>query len=579
MRISRVCIENYRNLKHIDVELGNIVTLIGDNNSGKSNFLRAISIPLIADDDGTSKRLLWNDINRDAKALYYNYLQTNKQKIIDGTLDVAEFERIIPSVVIRLEILPGEKEHYYVNDILIYDDGRFVGGILYQFFVKDPGELLERVKVILSTEPQETSVQQSLLPMDLYSYSITIPGKEIKISYDVRARFKSIDLPAERDNFASNAYKLGSKELSDLFVKKLTPEAKGEIEKAYNTFFETVKSEGKLDDILNWQRFSDIPNAQDFFHQIKISPNIPLMSAVLGGVRLNYDDEEMFLQGLGHRNLILIAVLLNSYFDKKDVGFRLMTVEEPEAHLCVSNVLLVSSLLRFFSQNNHNTQIIMSTHNAEMVNKMGLDNAIVIHEGNAYALVSELSSTERDYLSAHPNVDLFKLFYSRKTILVEGITEELLIKSYLQTQSELHDIKVLSFHKGFRKIIDIWKKINKATKNKLGIVRDYDNQPKAQEEHEALQDDNVIVRTTQRYTLETDITYDNFELLKEKYGALYGWTGLTIEQLQKDWRDNRKTDVMLQICHDLVYGKLTGFIMPKHIREILSFMQGDDHAD
>ena len=44
MRISRVRIDNYRNLRHVDVELGNIVALIGENNSGKSNFLRALSI-------------------------------------------------------------------------------------------------------------------------------------------------------------------------------------------------------------------------------------------------------------------------------------------------------------------------------------------------------------------------------------------------------------------------------------------------------------------------------------------------------------------------------------------------------
>ena len=40
MRISRVRIKNYRNLKHVDVELGNIVTLIGENNSGKHTVRR-----------------------------------------------------------------------------------------------------------------------------------------------------------------------------------------------------------------------------------------------------------------------------------------------------------------------------------------------------------------------------------------------------------------------------------------------------------------------------------------------------------------------------------------------------------
>lgn len=35
MRISRAIIKNYRNLKDVDVRLENLVTLIGENNSGQ----------------------------------------------------------------------------------------------------------------------------------------------------------------------------------------------------------------------------------------------------------------------------------------------------------------------------------------------------------------------------------------------------------------------------------------------------------------------------------------------------------------------------------------------------------------
>ena len=58
MRISRVQIENYRNLKKVDVNLDKIVTLIGENNSGKSNFLCAITLPLTSD-DGSGGKHLW----------------------------------------------------------------------------------------------------------------------------------------------------------------------------------------------------------------------------------------------------------------------------------------------------------------------------------------------------------------------------------------------------------------------------------------------------------------------------------------------------------------------------------------
>ena len=576
MRISRVRIDNYRNLRHVDVELGYIVALIGENNSGKSNFLRALSIPLSSDDTGTTKRLSWFDINKDAKKQYYEFLKANRASIIDSSLTVEAFLPQIPTVTIQMDITPETTEHYDVKDILV-DEDSWTGGIIYQFFIKSPEELLNRVRSILINEAEDDNVQMSLLPMELYDYSITVPGKGNKIAYDTLSRFRTVELPAERDNFASNADRLGSKALSDLLQKGLTSGSQVKIEKAYREFFNTVRTEGKLDTVLNWQQYSDIQNAQEFFKQISILPNMPQMSSILGSIRLGYEEENMFTQGLGHRNLILLTVLLNSYLNKEhDISFRLMTIEEPEAHLCISNVLLMTKLINIFSQKNKYTQIVYSTHNVEFVNKVGLDKVIVLHNGEAVGLKNELTETERDYLVANPNTDIFKLLYSKKAIIVEGITEELLIKSYLQTRADLNDIKVLSFHKGFTKIIDIWKKVNAGSGNKLGVVRDYDDEPGAKRDHEKRQSDYVIVRTTKGYTLETDITNLNYDLLKNKYGAEYGWSNLTADQLQKDWR-KKKSDVMLRICHDLINGELENFSMPPHIQQIIDFMQGDTH--
>lgn len=579
MKIYRVVIDNYRNLKKIDVTLNNIVTLIGENNSGKSNFLRALSIPLLSDDSGNSKRLSWYDINRDAKESYYSFLSDNKASIIDGSLSVEQFLPALPEVKIILYLQSNENEHYNVSEILCENEAEeWIGGICYRFYVKKPEELLERVRHILSSDSYNERTKMSLLPMEVFSFSITIPGKEKSISYETLARFRSVELPAERDSFASNSDKLGSKALSDLLQKGLTADSQVKIEEKYTEFFDTIREEGKLDSVLNWQDYSEIPNAQKFFQEISILPNMPQMSSIIGSVRLGYENDNMFAQGLGHRNLVLMSVILNSYINKeRDISFRLMTIEEPEAHLCSSNIQLMISLISIFGKKNSYTQIVYSTHNAEFVNKIGIDNVLVFHNGVAFNLGKELTDTERDYLTANPNTDIFKLFYSRKAVLVEGITEELLIKSYFQTRTDLSEIKVISFHKGFTKIIDIWKKINIGTKNRLGIVRDSDDQPKAQADHEKRQNEQVIVRTTKGYTLETDIVNSNYELLRSKYGEEYGWSAMTADEIQQDWRDNRKSDFMLRICHDMLNGELNAFVLPPHIQQIVDFMQGDSN--
>lgn len=578
MKISKVEIKNFRNLKDIDVELENIVALIGENNSGKSNFLRALELPLSSEDSGSSKRLSMSDINNDAINQYLTFLDTNRKEIIDSTVAIESFQALVPEISIRLYLTPESNEHYDITDILCQNmQKEWVGGIQYRFYVKEPEELLDHVRNVFADVPEISDIRASLLPMEFYTYSLTVPDKNNSISFETLSRFRAVSILAERDNFASNASKLGSKALSDVLQKKLSPESKAKIERKYVDFFNTIQEEGKLNSIINWQDYSEIPNAHDFFREISILPNMPSISSILGGIRLGYDDG-MHAQGLGHRNLVLMAVLLNSYMNKQhDISFRLIALEEPEAHLCNNNVLLIGSMLNIFSQKNKFTQIIYSTHDAELVNKLGIGKTIVFHNGNAYNLSKELSNTECDYLSANPNTDIFKLLYSQKVILVEGITEELLIKSYFLTRSDFNDIKVISFHKGYTKIIDIWKKVNHGTKNKLGVVRDYDNEPKAQADHEKLQDDQVIVRTTSGYTLETDITNSNYELLKEKYGEVYGWRQMTPDQIQEDWRNSKKSDVMLRICHDLINGELSDFILPPHIQEIIDFLQGVSH--
>ena len=57
MKISRVVIKNYRNIENIDIHLSDTVTLIGENNSGKSNFLRAITLPFFTDETSLSGKI------------------------------------------------------------------------------------------------------------------------------------------------------------------------------------------------------------------------------------------------------------------------------------------------------------------------------------------------------------------------------------------------------------------------------------------------------------------------------------------------------------------------------------------
>ena len=583
MRIRRVSIQNYRNLRNVDVSLGGLVTLVGENNSGKSNFLKAITLPLLSEEAAFRKDLSWYDINQEAKDDYYKFLTEHKEEIVTGETEIETLMQFVPEVSIMIELEAEPEEKYYIRTLCNEVRGNeLVASIKYRYYIEDPKVLFDRIRELLSQTDEIDKIKMSLLPMEQYVHRIVVPGKECNVNYEILSFFRYIALPVERDSFAANSDKLGSHALIDIFRQAIKAQDLAAIEKKYVEFFTTIKESGKLEEVLNWQNYSDVPNAKQFFDNIAIRPNMPAISSILGSIKLGYKDDSLSYQGLGHRNLILMMVLLNSYLEnRREIPFRLITVEEPEAHLCVNNILLMASFINIFSQKTGCSQLIYSTHNTEFVNKMGLDNVVVLHHGNAFCLKQELSDYERDYLTRHPNTDILNILFSRRVILVEGVTEELLIKSYLQTKPELNEIKVLSFHKGFKSIINIWKKANNGNGSKLGVIRDRDdNQEHAREEHESLQDEQVIVRTTEQYTLEPEIveTGDNCALLKREYGSIYGWTDKSKGQIQEDWRQ-RKTDVILRIIKDLASEKLSTFMMPRHIQEVIDFMQSEEITD
>lgn len=584
MKITRIIINNYRNLKSIDVPLNDTVAIIGENNSGKSNFLRALTLPFLSDEFSSSnKKLSWVDINNKAKQEYYQWLIDNQDAIKNGSISQTDFIKNMPVISVEVHLLPDNTEGFFVKELCFDIDGdEILYGLKYEYKPNKLQEIYEMVKHILKKETltEETlkEVKMNLLPIEYYSYSIYVPGKE-SVPYDVLKLYKYTSLEAERDDFSRTKEKIGSKSLVKLLQSGLSNDDKLTIEKEYTNFFEKIKSVSKMDSLINWQEYTEIADAKDFFAHISILPNMPQMQSLLSSIRLGYSDAELSLQGLGYRNLILLLVLIHSLMNTKDdTALHVLTIEEPEAHLCINNIRLMVSFLRIFTNKNPSTQLFYSTHNTEFINKMDLKNVIVIHDGQAFSFLDEFTDKELDYLTKNPNLDLFKLFFSKKCILFEGISEEMLIRAYIDSKDELSDIEPLSFHKGYIDIIKIWKKVNCNTSNRLGIIRDYDNQPSAKKKHDVYDDGkSICVRTTSEYTLESEFikTDNNYQVLKSKYGETFGWKDYDIEQMQKAWREAKASD-MLTICKDIANGNLPELKMPNHIQQVLDFLTQKD---
>ena len=579
MKISKVKVKNYRNIKDIDVDLNRLAIFIGDNNSGKSNLLKAITLPFLNSEVGSiSKKLGWHDINHVAKQNYFEFIEDNLESIKDNTIELEKFTEVIPSVSVQIHLKPEVGEEFYVNKwILSINEGEDIEyAIQYIFQMEKTKELLEHVKTVLKYEDTIENIKMNLLPMELYTYSIIVPTTKTSVGFNELNQFKYNALAAERDDFSNKQNQLGSKALVNLLNNKLTEQQKVKVEVSYERFFEDLKGISNLDGIFNWQDSSDIENAKTFFEEITLLPNMPSMHSLLNNVRLGYGEEYLHTQGLGYRNLVYLLVMMNSLENNDDDILNLLTIEEPEAHLCVSNEKLLSSFINSTINKVKNTQLFISTHSPEFVNKLELKNVVVVTEGNAFSLMSCMEHADLDYLAKKPNLDFLKFLFSRKCVLVEGPTEEMLIKSYLTNQKDLlNDIYVISLHKGFTKMIDLWLKVNEGSSNRLGIIRDFDDQPNAQRNHEKYNEHtNIWIKTTKSYTLETEFVEEegNFEMLKSYFEKNLNWDGIeTSELLSNKWR-KAKTNVMLRFCQDIGSEELKEIQLPQHIAGVLNFL-------
>ncbi len=72
MRLSRIVIKNFRNLKHLDVRLGQHAVVLGENKVGKTNLLFALRLILDATLPDSARKLrlddFWDGLARPLKA-------------------------------------------------------------------------------------------------------------------------------------------------------------------------------------------------------------------------------------------------------------------------------------------------------------------------------------------------------------------------------------------------------------------------------------------------------------------------------------------------------------------------------
>ena len=138
----------------------------------------------------------------------------------------------------------------------------------------------------------------------------------------------------------------------------------------------------------------------------------------------------------------------------------------------------------------------------------------------------------------------------------------------LQKQ-ELNNICIISIgQKGFKTFIEIWLKFHTSNSiDKLGVIRDYDWQDKAKNEHEAYNSDRVFVSTAVGKEFESDLVSqsDNLRKLNKIFSLNVNAEGM-YQYLIEDKLNN-----ILQVCE--AFGTENNVETPQYINSLLEWIK------
>jgi predicted ATP-dependent endonuclease of OLD family len=559
MYIKKVTIRNYRSFRSFEAELQKLTVVIGENDTGKTNFFTALSLPLSGNQiDFNQKRLNISDINKDSVIDFLTSVINN---------DADQLQKI-PKVSVTVEFADPQDsyETALLAKWLVSEGDEETYKIRYDFKPKNDNDLIEVVKKSLDGKTID-DVNWFTLPVELYDYQIVSVNNEKPIAYSDLKHVSIHSINAERDDFSESSSMKSNSIFTKLLMNTLNDDDKGRINTAYSEFFSAIEETETFDKIIGTN--PDFDNYDSIIKQLECTPNLPNLKNILSNITLKYGNEFLYQKGLGQRNLIYILILF-AYYKSCGDTFNLCCIEEPEAHLSVNNLRLVRDFIEKSSDNSDSlVQTIISSHNPSIINKLKISNVLAFTGEKAISL-SDTPPKLVDYLRKRPNFDILKLLFANKVILVEGPTEEMLISTYLSKQAALNDIDIIAIgQRGYATFLDIWLVLNKDNPSKkIGVIRDYDDSDKAKTRHDAYDaaHENVTVRTTKNYTLEIDLVEaeGNLALLNR----LFGMTGDLKEV--SEHMINGKTARMLDVCDAMVdEDNLLDIKLPAHIAEVI----------
>lgn len=442
MYISKIDIKNYRNFQNFSLPLKSFTTIIGENNIGKSNLLDAIALVLSNDISVYRKRSLTiEDIN-------FNTVEQFKMDIIEK--DVKDI--VFPEVRVDLYLEDPNLDQEAIIDGWWYDFSKKVARFSYIFSYKSPKkmEYLERMKKMVEQKNEGPDLIDYIeFPIDNYEYEIVGGTSDKKVDNYYLKMLKLDYLDALRDakrELNSNS----DKKLLYRILADRKAEQFGDIKNKIVALEKAIKEDKDVLEILKKDIGNYLEKISLETETSKNTVNFTFtsieLSEILKKIGMQYGDNAVNIErnGLGRNNLLYIAVVMAHLFEKEDY-FRVVALEEPEAHLCP---ILQRHMANSFEKEDRGKkeQVLITTHSTHVSSYLELENTVVLYKDKQeikyHYLLDGFDKTKAQdkkvmrYLQKWLNATNSTMFFSRKIIFVEGIAEEILIPIFYEWKYE-----------------------------------------------------------------------------------------------------------------------------------------------
>lgn len=458
MYISKIHIIGYRNFKDKTVEFHEgINVIIGPNNAGKSNLLRALDLVLNTD---TSKKLTLFDFCRNCTI---NELKTAAPKVrIEVFFSESSEESSDSEELAMVALCLTKLEHPYEAQIT------------FDFFLpqEEETEYLQSVSEVSEPDKVWNIIRDEYLRRyvsrmwagDPINQARLDGGTVDKIDFEFLGPIRDV----ERDLFSGKSpllrevlnffidYEIKfdttkSKDVQNSELKDRHLEFTNCVEPSLTKINEhLIKGKEQILDYAKQTGASDFHGAVPDFSGTLSEPDflaaLQLMIKHETGM-----DVAATHNGLGYNNLIYMSLLLakmqanadEGYYRQNAKVFSVLAIEEPEAHLHLS---LQYKFLKFLINEQVNKkkvrQLFVTTHSTEITSAVSLDELICLYNDMngevSVAYPGKLFGDNSDDKESKQYVQRFldaiksDMLFADKVCFVEGKAEELLVPVFAE---------------------------------------------------------------------------------------------------------------------------------------------------